>query len=224
MAKAKPVVKKVAVKKPAAKPAAPAKAPRSKKPARDDVGLAELLDIKPTPAFPGMYVGKMGDKQSLRAALAYHRDDNSVWTVMFSENGGSRVIKKFSVGNFDSLFERAHLPHRIGPIYPIEKGIQVFLRPGAVYAENAYRILTRLQRGQDPMAEDTLDDLLDMRPSAVQPRGKGRARTAADKVARRNKRRQRLEAMSAADLRAWRDKRNARRKLRRINAKKEKAK
>jgi hypothetical protein len=30
--------------------------------------------------------------------------------------------------------------------------------------------------------------------------------------------------MSAADLRAWRDTRNARRKLRRLNAKKERAK
>lgn len=216
MAKAKPVAKKVTVKK---------ATPRIKKaPPQEDAGLAALLDIKPTPAYPGMYVGKMGTKQCLRAALAYHRDENNVWTIMFSDNGGSRVMRKFSVGNFDATFERAHLPHRVGPIYPIEKGIQVFLKPGAVYNENAYRILTRLQRGQDPMAEDSLDDLLDMTPSVVPPRGKGRTRTAADKVARRNKRRAKLNAMSPAELRAWRDKRNARRKLRRINAKKEKAK
>lgn len=230
---AKPAVKKVATKKPAAKPVAPTKAPRKKtaKPEADpldltptDAGLAAILDVKPTPAFPGVYVGKMGSKQCLRAAIAYHRDEQSVWTVMFSPSGGSRILKKFSVGNFDVLFERAHLPHRIGPLYPLEKGIQVFLKPGAVYADSAYRVLTRLQRGQDPMAEDSLDDLLDMTPSVVPPRSKGRVRTAADKVARRNKRKQRLEAMSATELRAWRDKRNARRKLRRLNAKKERAK
>ena len=121
MAKAKPVAKKVVAKK---------AAPRTKKVApQEDAGLAALLDIKPTPAYPGMYIGKMGTKQCLRAALAYHRDENSVWTIMFSDNGGSRVTRKFSIGNFDATFERAHLPHRVGPIYPIEKGIQVFLKP-----------------------------------------------------------------------------------------------
>jgi hypothetical protein len=224
---AKPAVKK-AVSKKAAKPVAPTKAKRREHDPLDmtptDAGLAALLDVKPTPDFPGMYIGRMNGKQCLRAALAYHRDDKSVWTIMFSPTGGSRVVKKFNVGNFDLLFERAHLPHRIGPIYPVDKGIQVFLKPGAVYADSAYRILTRLQRGQDPMVEDTLDDLLDMTPSKVAPRSKGRVRTMADKVARRNKRKQRLQAMSAADLRAWRDTRNARRKLRRLNAKKERAK
>ncbi len=225
--KAKPAAKKPTA-KPVAKPA-----PRKKTPVPEldpldttpsDRSLAALLDTKPTPDYPGVYVGRMGGKQSLRAAIAYHRDPHSVWTIMFSPTGGSRVLKKFNAGNFDLLFERAHLPHRIGPIYPVEKGIQVFLKPGAVYADNAYRILTRLQRGQDPMADDSLDDLLDMTPSIAPPRAKGRARTATDKMARRNKRKQRLQAMSATQLRAWRDKRNARRKLRRLNAKKERTK
>lgn len=243
MAKAKPVTKKTPVKKPVAKKTVakkasmPAKstpqktAPRKKAAAPDpldttpsDAGLSALLDVQPTPAYPGMYIGKMNGKQCLRGALAYHRDDHNVWAVMFSDAGGSRVVKKFTVGNFDTLFERAHLPHRIGPIYPLEKGIQVFLKPGAVYNDNAYRVLTRLQRGQDPMMEDSLDDLLDMTPSVVPPRGKGRARTATAKVTRRNNRKAKLAAMAPADLRAWRDKRNARRKLRRLNAKKERAK
>lgn len=188
-----------------------------------DAELDELLNIKPTPAIPGVYLGCMDGKQRLRSALAYHRDEKYVWTIMFSEAGGSRIVKKWSVGSFDVLFERARFPHRIGPIYTVARAIGVFLRPSAVYQDNAYRVLSKLAKGADPMEEDSLDELLDMTPSAASavPRHNGgRRRSPADKLARRNKRKERLAAMSPVDLKAWREKRNARRKMRRLNAKK----
>lgn len=202
------------VKRKAAKPA-PKPAPKPAAPAVDDI-----LDTRPTPAIPGVYYGVYHGVQR-RAALAYKRDERSVWTIMFSENGGQRVVVKWGVDDFDANMRRAHHPHLTGPIYTVARAVHVFLQPGALYTEEAYRVLSKLARGQDPDVEDTLDDLLDMTPSKVPPMHRARKRSPIAKQDRKAKRHAKLAAMTPAELRAWRDKRNARRKLRRLNAKKQ---
>lgn len=184
------------------------------KPAPPPITLDDPFDTTPSSDMPGAYLGTY--KGVLRrAALAYKRDERNVWTVMFGD-GGTRTLVKWGVDSFDANMRHAPLPLGVrGRYYPLRRAIDIFFKPNAVYAEGAYRVLSKLSKGQDPTAEDTIDDLLDMSPSAVRPRMR---RTEVQKATRRNKRKAKLAAMTPEQLRAWRDKRNAARRARRFKA------
>lgn len=184
-------------------------------PAEDDP-----LDPTPSSDMPGAYIGTYKGVQR-RAALAYKRDDRHVWTVMFGD-GGTRTLVKWGVESFDANMWHAPMPIGVrGKYYPLRRAINVFFRPHAVYAEGAYRVLSRMDRGLDPTAEDTLEELLDLTPSTVRPRMR---RTETQKAIRRNNRRAKLAAMSPDQLRAWRDKRNASRRAKRFAVRQARAK
>ena len=202
----------------AGKPAKPAPRAAGKpaKPAPSDPlpSLDDPFDTTPSSDMPGAYIGTYKGVQR-RAALAYKRDDRHVWTVMFGE-GGTRTLVKWGVDTFDANMRHAPLPLGVrGKYYPLSRAIDVFFNPYAIYGEGAYRVLHRLSKGQDPTAEDTIDDLLDTTPSKVRPRMR---RSETQKAMRRNKRRAKLAAMTPEQLRAWRDKRNAARRAKRFKA------
>lgn len=179
-------------------------------------GIAAMLDPTPTPRVPGAFIGIYKGVQR-RAALAYKEDDRNVWTVMFSENGGQRVLVKWGRDTFDANMRKAPVPFGSTlKTYPLAHALDVFLNPNAIFEPEAWRVLKRLQKGENP-DEVSMDELLDETPSARTSLGRG-ARTTTQKLDRRAKRKAKLAAMLPADLKAWREKRNNRRKLRRANA------
>lgn len=208
------MIRKATAVKKKAKPIPPPK-PRKR---IDKAAIAAMLDEEPTPDIPGAYFGVYKGIQS-RGALAYKRDDKHVWTIMCSETGGQRVIVKWTAGNFDANMRKCRAPINSHlKRYPVERAIDVYLAEGAVYEPEAYRILMRLKAGKD-IDDVTMDDLLDTTPSFAIPQRKFRGtRTESQKLNRRLKRQQKLASMTPSELRAWRDKRNARRKLKRANA------
>lgn len=211
------MAKKPVPKKPVAKPKAtkpPVKA-NATKPQRS----AAVDPLDETPSVPQVFVGIWKGVQG-RTAIVYKRDERTVWTVMLSNNGGQRVLVKWSLENFVANMRPARLPTgEIGKVYPLERALRTYLQPGAVYEDAAYRVLVLLHRGEDPNKEVSVADLLDMTPSDIRPRVAQR-RTYADKAARRLKRKQRLQGMTPAALTAYRQGRNEKRRLRRANARK----
>jgi hypothetical protein len=216
---AKPAAQARKPAKPAAQARKPAKpAAQARKPAKP-APVDDLLDATPTPAIPGVYIGEF-KRTLLRTCIAYKRDEHNVWSVMINPNNGRRILHKWGVNTFDQHMERAKYPHVTGVIYPLSRAVNQYLSSGSAYDDGAYRVLIKLSKGQDPDTEDTLDDLLDMTPSAVPRHRPARNRTPAMRNERKAKRKARLQAMTPAAFKAWRDKRNAARKLRRANAKK----
>lgn len=172
-----------------------------------------------TPSVPQVYVGIWKGVQR-RTAIVYKRDEHSVWTVMLSAKGGQRQLVKWGLDNFVANMRPASIPAGVvGKVYPLERALQTYLKPGAVYEDAAFRVLTLLSRGEDPTKEVSAEDILDMTPSDIKPRTLHK-RSYSDKIARRLKRKQRIASMTPSAQQAWREARNARRRMRRANAKK----
>ena len=200
------------------KPVAPApKARKPVAPAPATPQLDDLLDDKPTIAFPGVYMG-IADGITNRSCIAYKRDEHHVWTVMLNGKiGTERTLRRWGVDTFNDAMQRVRFPHLHGPYHTVERALKTFMNEEATYGAGAYRVLSKLAKGQDPETEDSLEDILDETPSTSRPTVpmKKRKRLGVAGSDRAKRRRDRLNAMTPVELQAFRAKKNARRKMRR---------